>query len=412
MASADTEHSLEQLALDTRGHLRKDVLNLIKPFRDTTSRPPFTLRDLIVFALTACEEENVTILTIVHWILDHFTFYADPKHHSIDERTWRTPGEPNIVIEGFVDALMNFDTPVNATTHRDTDGLEVDRYSLQTNAARLYLTEYTQPVRKGTFPFLDLPAELRNRIYSLLFVYDTPLAAQQYYTKMHFHNEKADRMVCMALSVIDPPSQLWLNSMTRTPGSARPVVVDSPVSILALTATCKQIFKESNAIFYGLNTFAFEDQEDLAYTGQRMGRNFQHLRRLHLKLWIDTYQRSISWLDELKKELRRLKQLSLARLRLDKLILSHEWYCPEQGREYCDECDETGVHDRQFEEIEDLFEPIISMAKRAKSLEIGYVPGCTSLRRFIMRRVAHRPKVKMLCCSDVAEKERDEIKWF
>ncbi|EME78123.1 uncharacterized protein MYCFIDRAFT_179568 [Pseudocercospora fijiensis CIRAD86] len=178
MADSCIDSSSKEHTLEIRGRLREKVMHLVKPFRFTTNRPPFALRDLIVFALVAREEENANMRTIIQWIFDNFDFDANTENHSVYNSCYENHGEPEKMIEGFIGALMNVDTPISVTSLKNETGQEKDRYAVSTDAARFHLNECTQPIRKGKIPFPDLPPELRNRIYKLLFVYSTPLSLQ------------------------------------------------------------------------------------------------------------------------------------------------------------------------------------------------------------------------------------------
>ncbi|EME78122.1 uncharacterized protein MYCFIDRAFT_179567 [Pseudocercospora fijiensis CIRAD86] len=155
------------------------------------------------------------------------------------------------------------------------------------------------------------------------------------------------------------------------------------------------IYEESIGVFYGLNTFVFECQQELVDTALRMKSNFERLRLVYITLRIEDMKYG-EYKDYVRQSLRQL--MHLPQLRLDKLMISYEYFEDVPAMD-CYKCDKTGVHDRYYEEVEDLLKPILSMAKRAKSVEVGYTETCTSLKRFILSRVAHRPTVKMLATS-------------
>ncbi|KAF7198224.1 hypothetical protein HII31_00580 [Pseudocercospora fuligena] len=413
---AAAERDTRQGDHEARVHLRNEVANLIRPFRTSTVRPPFTLGELIVIAILVQKKKNINEAMIVKWIIDTFEYYSRPEHHSTFPGHGH--GWSDIRIGGFIDALSNIETPITAkrfrVTYNQQQVFEI-KYAVDTAPARSYLARQLEPPREGEFRFLDLPTELRNRIYNMLFVHETPLTSQdECYSDGSPNGQSAGNLICLTPLCHPqlPRSRLDFCAVRRG-RDYHNLLVESPAITLALTQTCKQVYEESKGIFYGMNTFVFEDQRAFFNRAMRMGRNFQRLRKVSIELHIDRYQYNRyedAHIEELRGQLRGLRQLPS--LRLDKLILPHDIREPAEGEEDCDNCDNPGVHDIQFTALGDLLDPIVSMAKRAKSVEVGYMPGCTSFKRFILRKVAERQTVKMLCCADVAAKEREEFKLF
>jgi hypothetical protein len=132
--------------------LRDDIELVIAPFREGEVEPPFSAAELVVMAVVYLEcatWEPVLEREIQDWILNTFRYY---RHNDIGS---------------FYNACGRYEVPLSD----DRIGHKIhsaSTVSAPTREARVFLRNVLPP-RTGIFRFLDLPAEIRNRVYEMLF---------------------------------------------------------------------------------------------------------------------------------------------------------------------------------------------------------------------------------------------------
>ncbi|PPJ50751.1 hypothetical protein CBER1_08125 [Cercospora berteroae] len=142
------------------------VLELIEPWRESSDSPPFSKEELIVIALIVLDEGAVTIERIQYKIYRTFDHYCDQalsEYMSGSSGWFRSYSHPTAKLEQLKSVLSHatddFDMPITRSVHEEQEVFEVIW-----NAARVYLRRWLGPPRKGTFDFLGLPAELREKM--------------------------------------------------------------------------------------------------------------------------------------------------------------------------------------------------------------------------------------------------------
>ncbi len=115
---------------------------------------------------------------------------------------------------------------------------------------------------RGTFPFLDLPGELRNRIY------DYAIATNHYAMEWVCDNKKS-KSLTYRLPKISSTSGPWLKltadaalrrrALHPSGGRVRLRLPDDyfRTTPVALLLVCKQMHEEASSVFYSKNTFDF-----------------------------------------------------------------------------------------------------------------------------------------------------------
>ena len=103
------------------------------------------------------------------------------------------------------------------------------------NSNHVNTTSRIRPTNSA-FPFFHLPPEIRNQVYSILFLSDH---------KWHLITPN------VPLSLLPPESDLW---------PYRPVGISDSLSLLR---TCQQAHEEATAILYGRNIFQFDDKDHM-----------------------------------------------------------------------------------------------------------------------------------------------------
>lgn len=119
----------------------------------------------------------------------------------------------------------------------------------------------SSPHDDSRFSLLDLPAEMRNEIYSYALTASEPLR------------------------VIPKPSSALTRSTALLPFEAEE---ERPLTAINLLRTCRQIHYEANPIFYGTNTFIARWEDALSPFTRTNFRHVQHFKLtvLHSQAWV------------------------------------------------------------------------------------------------------------------------------
>ncbi|KAH7419617.1 hypothetical protein BKA64DRAFT_21818 [Cadophora sp. MPI-SDFR-AT-0126] len=128
----------------------------------------------------------------------------------------------------------------------------------------------TAPLKRHPFPILDLPLEIRNRIYTYA------LSAPAGYLFPEIHSPKNSlRKSRITFDSVHQEHGLLFSSWLRDPSIALP-----------LLQTCKQIHAEAKDYVYRCNTFVLVDFMDYREIHGWLGRRVQHI-------WIDQHRSDI-----------------------------------------------------------------------------------------------------------------------
>lgn len=144
---------------DAAQRLREAVIAAAEPWEKDCARPPFTLPEILTMAVVGCDDEGYggwphempTGLGVSIWIDRGFPY-------------WRRYYEQN----ELYDVYQCYETPVYLFD-KDwaTNTLEAG-WNVQLSDAQVFLQQAIGEGSQTRFPFLKLPAELRNRIYDLV----------------------------------------------------------------------------------------------------------------------------------------------------------------------------------------------------------------------------------------------------
>ncbi|PPJ52653.1 hypothetical protein CBER1_10867 [Cercospora berteroae] len=339
--------------------LRKEISDLIAPWRESAEKPPFTTGELSVFALVY-SDYPLRADDIHLWILNAFNYYKDRALRSFVRCcTSEQHSGCSEVVDDFPRDLREFDLPVHVMCY-DPDGPCL--YGIATGAARVYLRRWLEPARHGTFRFLDLSAELRNRVYELVLkISDDGLNHDwQFDCTYELQLVREDRL----------PRQLAVDGVageettTDDPFYGREtdfILHLGPSSkLLALLCTCKQIRQEASSIFYGAKTFRF-GPESMHFTLQELSSDTkEQIRSVNIALDTRKYQakrfgRLGRWLQPLALE--RLK------LTLDHRHWFHNYNLGRNNRLPQQQLPPVS----SFSGVDEL-KPFIDLARRAKEV--------------------------------------------
>lgn len=266
------EHLLGEAAMESRRSLRTEIETLIEPHRHSDQEPPFSAAELVIMAII-CNDESVTPYRseIFPWVMHTFRYYSSlaiPAYvkymtSTMDRRYFHNEELKNVV-KGFEKVFEEYEVPL---IQIKGDYPWLTEWGSKPSQARLFLLSHLEPPR--TFPFFNLPRELRDRVYEELLVYPWPGFAVQ-----------DPPLVSSRISDDKPhPSDWWLTQ--RSPC----FTVNNLSQSLQLLQTCRKIYEEAMPIHHGLNTFSFDCQSRLADALNCLTLDrARHLKTLHLSI--------------------------------------------------------------------------------------------------------------------------------
>ncbi|CAK1367829.1 hypothetical protein CB0940_11436 [Cercospora beticola] len=360
--------------------LRKDIWQLIAPWRHCGKKPPFTVGEMAVFAMIHSNEHDdsdrdVHVLSVaeIHAsILLTFSYYgklainAFAYFSALQRLQKRVILEE--VVEGFPENLRDFDLPLTITAVRWPTYRTPSEYGITANAARVYLRRWLEPARAGKFRFLDLSPELRNKIYEKVLRF--PDVGINFSEDKHFQLIPGDQKYD---HTVDPYSEV-----------NREQFVSNQVcsELLALFRTCKKIHQESSSVFYGVNNFRFDTLKDLHIALSAMPiRAQEQIQCLHICLGADA-----TTFYDMAPVGNMLHHLAPKRL---KFSFFHCHWFEQYNQVRRSVYNRTGkvsgkkpVQVDTCEMVEEL-KPFMDLARRAEKIEI-FDWGGTAFREFVM----------------------------
>ncbi|KPI43366.1 uncharacterized protein AB675_7105 [Cyphellophora attinorum] len=102
---------------------------------------------------------------------------------------------------------------------------------------------------ESTFPFLKLPAEIRNKIYQYLLK-----AGGEIYVSIH----NVRRSSCIRFQSHTDP-ELLENNVGSWTGTSEPLAAEVPGDGIGLLLTCKEIHREAIVVLYAENKITYID---------------------------------------------------------------------------------------------------------------------------------------------------------
>ncbi|KAI7262009.1 hypothetical protein KC343_g4661 [Hortaea werneckii] len=158
------------------------------------------------------------------------------------------------------------------------------RFAVTPAAARTFFRRWLEPERKGTFPFLELPPELRNEVYKLLFRFpESGFKISSWDGSV----QEDDRIAMRVFSRIDGDDDPF-DHVSEVPihGVDWDIKIPPTSEILAILATNRQICFEACPLFYSLNRFRFSSIRALhtVLTDPTQTNRLQHIRSIQINL--------------------------------------------------------------------------------------------------------------------------------
>ena len=244
-------------------HLREEVKTGIEEVASTYQsvdvKPAFTNDELVVAAILCSDTGACTEKEVYRWIINTFPYY---RGVALEECILSAAEGVQAFLSDDLDlSFTSYEAPltnlwgkfdreaykITAARQRrlGESGTHTDNcvYSVPVSQGRLFLSNILDPPRKGIFPFQDLPAELRIRVYEMLFSF-TDIAMLHKCRRDHLFMDRREH---------DPEGNL-----DRPPVHEDKEVRSRPVdSIFAILFVNKQTYKEALPYFWRINVFKF-----------------------------------------------------------------------------------------------------------------------------------------------------------
>jgi hypothetical protein len=219
---------------------QREVETAIKPWKSSNEKPPYSDVELVTIALVL--GGSMDERAVITWIKNAFPYYA----------------KLDLEVQGsnFIrDALEMFELPA---TRPEDDELPTS-WDVLIPDARSYLQPMLGLKRQGAFTFLQLPPELRNKIYEMVFQYPQLGLSPRYQIDAVTRQEWIEDFVVMARDYSTPFSlHLWAPRCQYLLQHTQ-----STQQMLSLLLVNKQIFEEAFTHFYRLNLFYFFNVREL-----------------------------------------------------------------------------------------------------------------------------------------------------
>ncbi len=238
---------------------REEIYRLIAKHNEHDKEPPFSPSEMVVMAGVCSSEPSLSIQDCLEWIISTFGYYRDQALSSYAEAMWNDIGVivRSNPIKHFGKGFDDWRAPLQRTNHASVMVLYTkndmsDQFEVNAAQARIYLRRWLEPERQGHFRFLNLPAELRNRIYAMVFAMPA--------SGVCIHPDET-RLVEREIDIVigsddrDP----WADTQVET-------IKGPPLAeLLALLRVNKQIYQEAMPYFFEINRFCARTIHEVSF---------------------------------------------------------------------------------------------------------------------------------------------------
>lgn len=378
-----------------RDSVRSEIVARIERYRHSTKRPPFSAAEMTVMAILCSDKHALTRAEILRWILSTFKYYGgklvdDYLAGCSDESMWYDEHPSNLgpIVDSFEgETFYNYDVPLREAwpvafeeydEFLDGDDIkgtyETDiAFTVSPSAGRIFLAKRLAPRRKKVFPFLRLPAELRNAIYEMVLAY--PKSGFSIAPPYSDHPREPRLTACERIDGTAP-----FTNVTHRSAMARKVQIGPMNEVLALLTVCKQLYDEAMPIFYSINTFCFENPSVLAQALSHLPEDrLRHVTSVEVKLCdghFSIYDISLVGMDQFVPATRALSQLrALKELRIESV--DSTWLEMAKGFR------EKLGRKTKFTKIEQIAGFVDLAAAAAKAEKVEFFGECPLTKAFI-----------------------------
>lgn len=280
---ADNNDAHPENATISSALIRTQINQLVGPHRHTAIEPPFSAGELIVMAVLCSNTSYLSREEIEEWIISTFQFYADWKVRNGGVRYEGFGRHQNVrAFYGFLNTgFDDYEAPLqNATGQSSITSRNYGTVAVKIAAGRLYLCRWLEKARSGVFRFLDLPPELRNRIYEMVFSLPSPGLAFRQTGAMRFDSAGHSKYIFRKITSADLPG--------REDGETAPdnyQGVKLPIKHFGVLRVNRQIHAETAPLIFQLNPVSCQSIQGLhGFVMNFQGLMMRHLSAFHIDL--------------------------------------------------------------------------------------------------------------------------------
>lgn len=236
------------------------------PYRDTELSPPLSDAEIIAMILLFIGRP-LTFAKLLGYTFNRFNYFAQLVGVLVGGRP---SNSRRTVVERFSDALRQYDLPISCTNNEyhmnETEGLFFLRKWCSSMPCGLFRTNY---IKDQPFRFLDLPREVRDMIYEMVF--GLPRSGIRINRTPNIWDQgRKDRVTVMTRDLNQQFSfSEWLQAAPNVSvkkGRGRYLLHLTPLSdLLKLLVVNKQLYKEAMPVFYATNHFRCLSLDEFRY---------------------------------------------------------------------------------------------------------------------------------------------------
>ncbi|KAI6834356.1 hypothetical protein KC340_g6060 [Hortaea werneckii] len=250
-------------AVSGRAGLVDRIQKVIVPYKyNNNGKPPFTPDELFTMVI-AVNVQPVTKGEVLQWVFANFGYYRKMVEREFISDHSNRISESSIFRGKISDVLCNYELYLKKESVQG----EADRYTMTVASCERALSRVLPPqygLGEKAFRFFDLPPELRNKIFDLVFQYP------QSGLRFDYPGQKTARL--------DPPGNrdTWTwHDLRDSPKTAKIKDVLAPLRVN------RQFYEEAKGSFFAVNHLRFSRnfamRELLAKIPEPQRRHIQHV---------------------------------------------------------------------------------------------------------------------------------------
>ncbi|KAK3653183.1 hypothetical protein LTR56_004719 [Elasticomyces elasticus] len=305
---------------DARESLRARIDTAIIHWTKTQEVPPFSGTQLVVMALVM-NDTPLTRREVWSWIVETFAYYREAASEAFwncsseapyrgltsilrifgspeyDEVTCRSAPKAALLRKMLDEVYRQYDLPIEVTGVGDPTKADV-RYAISPLMGERWLNLPVNVVEADmmVFKFFELPAELREVIYKMVFQY--PISGVRVFMK-----NKIQVPEVLSRDLDDSRDWSHMHGYTQ-----RGTLATRPISkILSPLLVSRQFCGEAAPIFFNINTFHFPNEIEMSYLLEMLPRRYcKEIRSISFEMWVrefgfEGYERHFLALTQLPK---------------------------------------------------------------------------------------------------------------